>query len=161
MPTTKKEQLYFGFMMCFRMVTVMTVYNLIINGLMGEVSFTKVLFQFVIGFMIAYVLELFIVGPAARKIAFSMPFAKSSKIGMVLSMSICMVVGMVVMMSFFGLGTSYFAGNLDSNQLAVTYLHNVMMNFIAALPLQLLIMGPIVRYVFNRFVKELGFVKTV
>ena len=46
---------------------MMTTYNLITNGLIGNISLAVVLMQFVLGFMIAFLLELFVVGPAAKK----------------------------------------------------------------------------------------------
>lgn len=77
-PTTKKENFYFGMMMCVGMVIMMTTYNLITNGLIGNISLAAVLMQFVLGFMIAFLLELFVVGPAAKKIVFSITRNKSS-----------------------------------------------------------------------------------
>jgi hypothetical protein len=57
------------------MVVVMTFYNLFAHGLIGTVSLKGILIQFIMGFIIAFLLELFIVGPAAKKIACSLPYS--------------------------------------------------------------------------------------
>lgn len=153
MPTTKKEDFYFGMMMCFGMVVVMTFYNLIRNGLIGTISLQGLLMQFVLGFIIAFLLELFIVGPVAKKIALSLPYDKSKKVFVILSISFCMVIGMVLCMSLYGLVTAYFSNGLAGKALLETYFSFVFNNFIFAFPLQLIIMGPLVRYLFSKFVK--------
>ncbi len=63
MPTTKKESLYFGLIMCFGMVLVMTIYNLYLNGMFGKVTFLERISDFLIGFTIAFILDLYLVGP--------------------------------------------------------------------------------------------------
>lgn len=154
MPTTKKESLQFGIMMCFGMVVVMTVYNLMINGLIGVVSGKVILIEFILGFIIALLLDLIIVGPAAKKVALSLPFDKSKKVYVILSISFCMVIGMVLFMSLYGLGTAYYSNGFTSGSLLTNYWSIVVKNFIFAFPLQLLVMGPLVRYLFINFVKE-------
>src|SRR3954463_8624147 len=98
MPTTKKESILFGTMMCFGMVLVMSVYNLFLNGLIDELSVGKMLIEGIIGFMIALLLDLFLVGPTAKKVAFMLPFDKSKKVYVILAISFCMVIGMVLFM---------------------------------------------------------------
>jgi len=153
LPTTKKEHIYFGLMMCTGMVIVMMSFNLIYNGLIGRLSPLELLFQFVLCFVVAFLVESFIVGPVAQKVAFSLPFDKSNKLFGILAMSCCMVVGMVLIMSLYGMVTSYFADQLVGKSLLDTYLHTITRNFSLALPLQLLIIGPLVRYVFRTFIK--------
>jgi uncharacterized membrane protein len=156
LPTTKKESLQFGLMMCLGMVISMTTYNLVINGMIGELPFSTLIIQYITGFAVAIVLEVFIVGPAAGRIASKLPYDKSNKIYSIVSMSLCMVVGMVLLMSLYGLLTAYFTGNLAGGSLVQSYGSIAFKNFIFALPLQLLIMGPIVRFLFGRFVKDKG-----
>jgi len=150
LPTTKKESLYFGAMMCFGMVVVMSVYNLYVNGLIHTITISGFLMQFLIGFIVAFILDLFIVGPIARKIAFSLPYDKSKKIFVILSMSFCMVLGMVFWMSLYGLGTAYISNGISTDSIVQSYAAIFIKNFIVALPLQLLIMGPIVRFIFTK-----------
>ncbi|MEH7549331.1 DUF2798 domain-containing protein [Neobacillus vireti] len=152
MPSTRKESILFGTMMCFGMVLVMTVYNLLLNGLFGEIPVGEMFVEGIIGFVIALLLDLFIVGPVAKKVAFMLPYGKSKKIYVILAISFCMVVGMVLFMSLYGLATAYLVNGL-SPAIITDYLSIVVKNFIVAFPLQLLIMGPVVRYFFVNFVK--------
>ncbi len=85
MPTTRKEKFYFGLMMCFGMVVCMTFYNLFTHGFIGTVTLKGMFLQLILVFMIAFLLELFIVGPVAKKLAFSLPYDKSKKIYVILS----------------------------------------------------------------------------
>ncbi|WP_077622372.1 hypothetical protein [Sediminibacillus massiliensis] len=149
MPTTKKENFYFGLMMCTGMVIVMTFYNLFVNGLVGTVSVPKILLQMCLGFLIAFLLELFIVGPVAHRIAFALPYDKSNQLLVILSISICMVTGMVLCMSLYGLGMTYLTGGLEGRALIGSYFSIALKNFVFAFPLQLLLMGPLVRYLFK------------
>lgn len=68
-------------------------------------------------------------------------------------MSSCMVIGMVLFMSLFGLVTAVFAHGLEVENLFTAYLMIAGKNVIMALPLQLLIMGPLVRGLFTKVVK--------
>jgi len=153
MPTTKKENFYFGLMMCAGMVVVMTFYNLIINDLIGELHLKEILVQLLFGFIVAFILESFVVGPIAQKLALSLPYDKSKQLFVILSISFFMVIGMVLCMSLFGLVTAYLSNGLEESLLK-SYFTIVSRNFIFALPLQILIMGPIVRYLFTKFVKS-------
>jgi hypothetical protein len=154
LPTTKKEDFYFGLMMCFGMVVFMTFYNLFTNGLIGTISLKEILSQLILVFIIASLLELFIVSPVAKKIAFSLPYDKSKKVYVILSLAFFMVSGMVLFMSLYGLGNAYFSGSLIGESLLEGYFSLVFKNFIFAFPLQLLIVGPLVRYLFGKFVKD-------
>ncbi|MFB1097457.1 hypothetical protein [Terribacillus sp. JSM ZJ617] len=154
MPTTKKENIIFGLMMCVGMVVGMTTYNLIINDLIGVLSLQGMLMQFALGFVIAFLLESFIVGPLAHRIAFSLPFDKTKRLPAILALSCCMVVGMVLCMSVFGLVSSYAANGLSGVSWLSSYGSIALKNFIFALPFQLLIVGPIVRFVFGKYIQS-------
>ncbi|WP_458464646.1 hypothetical protein [Paenibacillus sp.] len=153
MPTSKKEQIVFGLMMCTGMVVVMMFFNLWHSGLLGKMSPLEILLQFILCFVIAFLVESFIVGPVARKIAFSLPFDKSNKILGVLAMSFFMVIGMVLIMSLYGMISAYLANQLNGASILRTYLHTIARNFSLALPYQVIILGPLVRYVFGKFIK--------
>lgn len=161
MPTTKKEQLYFGLMMCTGMVVFMTFYNLYMHGLLETLSWKNILVQLILTFSIAFILESFIVEPIAKKIAFSLPYDKSKKLFVIVSVAFFMVCGMVLCMSLYGLGTAYLSNPLMSGTLFENYYSLVLQNFIFAFPLQLLIVGPIVRFLFQKFVKSKGLAKSV
>ena len=65
MPTTRKENLQFGMMMCLGMVIVMTFYNLLMNGPGGPIHIKEIALE-LIGFIIALLIEISIVGPCAK-----------------------------------------------------------------------------------------------
>jgi len=123
LPTSKKEQIIFGLMMCTGMVVVMMFFNLWHSGLIGKMSPLKILLQFILCFVIAFLVESFIVGPVARKIAFSLSFDKSNKILGVLVMSFFMLIGMVLIMSLYGMISAYLADQLNGVSVLGTYLH--------------------------------------
>jgi len=132
------------------MVIFMTIYNLITNGLIGKISFMAILMQLILGFVIAFSLESFVVGPIAKKIVFSLMHNKSSKILMIVMMALCMVIGMVTFMSIYGLASAYHANSMVGDSLIKNYFSIFLKNFIFALPLQLLIVGPTVRLIFGK-----------
>lgn len=152
MPRTKKEQVVFGLMMCFGMVTIMLLFNLYNSGMIGKLSLMEILLQFVICFVVAFAVESILVGPVAKKVAFSLPFDKSNKLVVVLTLSFFMVVGMVLVMSFYGVMTSYFTNGLGGHSILRSYGSAIGHNFLLALPAQLLVVGPIVRAVFGNVV---------
>ncbi|WP_260984767.1 hypothetical protein [Paenibacillus xylanexedens] len=153
LPVSKKEQVILGLMMCTGMVVVMMTFNLWHTGMLSRMSVMQMLLQFVLCFAIAFLVESFIVGPIARKIAFSFSFARSSKIKGVVTMSLFMVIGMVLLMSLYGIITAVAAGQLEGESVISTYLHTIVRNFGLALPYQLIVLGPLVRYVFGKLFK--------
>ncbi|MCT6817135.1 DUF2798 domain-containing protein [Lysinibacillus fusiformis] len=153
MPTTRKESLYFGLIMCFGMVLFMTLYNFYLNDIFGQISFLGGITDFLIGFIVAIILDLYLVGPIAKKIAFKLTANTSNVLFKILTISTCMVIGMAFFMSIYGLITSYFHNGLYSNSIIKEFLSVFCRNFIVALPLQIIIMGPIVRFLFNKFIK--------
>ncbi|MDV6037573.1 DUF2798 domain-containing protein [Bacillus sp. SM-B1] len=152
MPTTKKENLQFGMMMCLGMVIVMTFYNLLMNGSGGPIHIKEIALELLIGFIIALLIEISIVGPCAKKIVFMLPFDKSKKINIIIAMATAMVIGMVFFMSFFGMIMMHLHGGLQGDSLVSIYFSIFIKNFIMAYPLQLIIMGPLVRFLFAKFV---------
>ncbi|KOS01802.1 hypothetical protein AM598_15680 [Paenibacillus polymyxa] len=83
MPTTKKEDFYFGLMMCLGMVVFMTFYNLYTNDLIGTISLKVMFLQFILCFIIAFPLQLLIVGPLVRYLF--VKFVKGTRIAVSLS----------------------------------------------------------------------------
>ncbi|MDP1395148.1 MULTISPECIES: DUF2798 domain-containing protein [Bacilli] len=153
MPTTRKESLYFGLIMCFGMVLFMTFYNFYLNDTFGHISLLGGITDFLIGFIVAIILDLYLVGPIAKKIAFKLTANTSNVLFKVLTISTCMVIGMAFFMSIYGLLTSYLHNGLYSNSVLNQFLSVFGRNFIVALPLQIIIIGPIVRFLFTKFIK--------
>ena len=138
MPRNKKEGIIFGITMCFLMVCGMSAYNL---ALVGKLSFTKFAFGLIPGFIVAFFFDVVIVGPVVKKLAFKLPIDRNNKLQTILAISLLMVTGMVTFMSVFGL---LMRPELPEN-IVSAYFTAWGMNFIAALPLQLLLVGPISR----------------
>ncbi|MED4782557.1 DUF2798 domain-containing protein [Brevibacillus choshinensis] len=151
MPTTKKEGIYFGSMMCFGMVIVMTFYNLFINDLFSVITLKAGIIQFFITFLVAVVVESFIVGPIAKKIVSMLPFDKSKMPLVIIAMSTCMVLGMVFLMSLYSLITSYVYQGVTTESYGKSYFYIFIKNIVFAFPLQLVVMGPLVRFLFKKF----------
>ncbi|PRO42050.1 DUF2798 domain-containing protein [Bacillus sp. LLTC93] len=153
MPMTRKEDIQFGVLMCFCMFSVMFFYNLFLNGQLGHMTWLEGVLSYVLGFVIALLIEMYIVEPSAKKAA-SRFAPKGKKIYFILTLSICIVFGMVCLMSLCGyvvqsISTGFQAQSILSDYFTI-FGHNVIM----ALPLQLLIMGPLVRYVFFKWMKS-------
>ncbi|MGG0649084.1 DUF2798 domain-containing protein [Bacillus mycoides] len=139
-------------MMCLGMVIVMTFYNLLMNGAGGPIHIKEIALELIIGFIIALLIEICIVGPCAKKIVFALPFDKSKKVKMIIAMATTMVIGMVFFMSFYGMAMMYLHNGLHGDSFASIYFSIFIKNFIMAYPLQLIIMGPLVRFLFGKFV---------
>ncbi|WP_342719387.1 DUF2798 domain-containing protein [Bacillus paramycoides] len=152
MPTTRKENLQFGMMMCLGMVIVMMFYNLLMNGTGGQIHIKEIALELIIGFIIALLIEICIVGPCAKKLVFALPFDKSEKVNIIIAMATTMVIGMVFFMSFYGMAMMYLHNGLHDESFVSMYFSIFIKNFIMAYPLQLIIMGPLVRFLFGKFV---------
>lgn len=138
MPRNKKESLIFTTLMCFLMVTGMSGYNLALHG---QLTLANLLHGLLPGFCVAFLLDVFIVGVLAKKLAFKFAFAREKQLYLMLSISTLMIIGMVTFMSLFGIlmqGGGY-------SEIMTLYPHTWLMNFIAALPYQLLLVGPLSR----------------
>ena len=157
MPINKRESLLFTFIMCFCMVLWMSIYNVALQhgAINGEVVAAAWL-----GFPVAYVFAMccdwFIASPPAKGFAFKFLVTpgKSSPLAMTLAVSSCMVVPMVIIMSLYGACEGLFhmpGGPLANLQaLPMMWLVNIPRNFIMALPWNLLVAGPVARFVFRR-----------
>ncbi|EOL42457.1 DUF2798 domain-containing protein [Enterococcus phoeniculicola] len=147
MPKSKKESLLLTSVMCFLMVLGMSTYNLILHD---SFSWTSLVTGLIPGIVVAFILDVFIVGKIAKAIAFKLPISKEKMIYMILTISTLMVTGMVLCMSLFGI---LIEGGIQENMGAL-YIKAVAFNFIVALPLQLLIVGPISRFVLGTYQKS-------
>ena len=130
MPQNKRESLVYSVIMCFCMVLWMSIYNVALQH--GGLSL-EVVQQAWLGFPIAYIFafccDWFFVSKLAKGVAFGFLLRPDSSVRRkVITISSCMVVPMVLIMS----------------------LHNIPFNFIMALPFQLIIAGPLVRFVFRK-----------
>ncbi|WP_321387282.1 DUF2798 domain-containing protein [uncultured Enterococcus sp.] len=142
MPTNKKEQIIFTLMMCTMMVFGMSVYNTLLHTGLEGVTLNGILPGFLPAFAVALLLDIIVVGPIAKSIAFKLLGKNKGKMPLTaLVISGCMVFGMVLCMSLFGLIMQQnFSGNVLMN-----YFQAMGLNAVCAFPLQLLIVGPVSR----------------
>ncbi|MBY6915131.1 DUF2798 domain-containing protein [Clostridium botulinum] len=148
MGQTKLQKFIFTLMMCFGMVLGMTIYNMLLNEGFHSQFFNNLLKDFWLGFIVALLLDVFIVGKIAKPIALKIvkPNNETKPIKIILTISLCMVIGMVLFMSMYGAIT---AVGFNSGALKI-YPLCIIRNFIMALPLNMLIVSPIVRLSFNK-----------
>ena len=156
MPQTKRESLIYTVLMCFCMVLWMSMYNVTLH--MGGFSM-EVLKEGWLGFPIAYVFAMccdwFLVSGLAKGFAFRfLVKPESVPLKKVLAVSCCMVVPMVIIMSFYGAMEAVISGGAGWDQLLLIWIFNIPRNFIMALPLQLLVAGPVIRGLFRRLFPE-------
>ena len=148
MGQTKLQKFIFTLMMCFCMVLGMTIYNMILNEGFHSNLLNNLLKDFWLGFIVALLLDIFIVGKLAKPIAFKIvkPNKETKQVKIILAISSCMVIGMVLFMSMFG---AIIAAGFNINALKL-YPLCIVRNFVVALPLNLLIVSPIVRFLFTK-----------
>ena len=148
MGQTKLQKFIFTLMMCFCMVLGMTIYNMILNEGFHSNLLNNLLKDFWLGFIVALLLDIFIVGKLAKPIAFKIvkPNKETKQVKIILAISSCMVIGMVLFMSMFG---AVIAAGFNINALKL-YPLCIVRNFVVALPLNLLIVSPIVRFLFTK-----------
>ena len=82
MPTNKKEGIIFTTIMCSMMVLGMSLYNLLLHDNLALIPLVAGL---VPGFVVAFILDVFIVGVIAKKIAFRLPIKKENKVQLIRS----------------------------------------------------------------------------
>lgn len=156
MPQNKRESLIFTVMMCFFMVFFMSIYNVACHHGTFNLEIIKDAW---LGFPIAYCFAMccdwFLVSGLAKGFAFRfLVKPESVPLKKVLAVSCCMVVPMVIIMSFYGAMEAVISGGAGWDQLLLIWIFNIPRNFIMALPLQLLVAGPVIRELFRRLFPE-------
>lgn len=156
MPRNKRESLIFTVMMCFVMVFWMSMYNVSLN--MGGLSLESIQAGW-LGFPIAYIYAMcfdwFLVSKTAKWFSFRFLVKPDSKpLRIIVSISSCMVVQMVIVMSFYGSFELCAEGHNAWDALVPVWLMNIPKNFIMALPFQLFVAGPLVRKLFRKAFPE-------
>lgn len=144
MPRNFKEALLFTTLMCSMMVLGMSIWNLFI---VCQLSLHHLTIGYIPGFITAFLLDVILVGPIVKSIAFRILKDHHKRWQKIITISGGMSVLMVTFMSFYG---------LFYNDIAITpktYLSAWIVNFIAALPLNFLIVGPIARFILSSFQK--------
>lgn len=144
MPKTKLENIVFTAIMATIMVYGMIVYNVALNmgGVSGE-TFLAALHELPIMAPIAFVLELFVVGRIAGKLAFTVMRPDDRPQFITYAISICICCIMCPVMSL--IATLLFKDTKNFG----TFIQTWGMNFPMALLYQLFYCGPFVRLIFR------------
>lgn len=153
MPKTKFQNFIFTLMTVILMAYFMTVYSVSISSSDGLVNqtFLIALQEFSIEAVIVFLLAFFIAGPVSKKLAFRIVNPeKDNRMFVILLIQSFTVCIMVSLMSVYAL----FAQNLINSNIICNYLVLVCKNFIMAYPLQIFIVGPIVRSTFRLVFKS-------
>ena len=140
----KKEHFIFILMICTTMVYIMSCYNVaLIEGFSANI-FLHAILGFPAAFVFALIGDIFVVGKIVGRIApkFIKEGDSMAKVGIVMSFFTCC--GMVLWMSFFGAVTNVGFGP----NLLPAYGMGIIKNFIFAIPLNLLIVSPLMRTIF-------------
>ncbi len=150
MPQNKRESLIYTVLMCFVMVFWMSYYN--VTLMYGGFSM-EVLAAGWLGFPFAYVFAMccdwFLVSKLAKGVAFRyLVKPEDSMLKKVICVSCCMVVPMVIIMSLYGACEGAVHTGAWSS-VPMNWLLNIPKNFVMALPFQLLVAGPLVRFLFR------------
>ena len=142
MPKTKLESVIFTAVTAWLMVYGMTLYNLVLaTGSFTNASFLLALKEMWLEYVIIALCAYFISSPIAKKLAFRVVRPGDRPIAIILSIQVFTVVCQVALASIIGVWHGFgFTGQFVPNYL-LTYCRN----FIMALPLQLLVAGPLAR----------------
>ena len=152
MPKTKFQGIIFTMMMVFAMVFVMTVYNISIEtGGLQYATFEQAILDMWPVYIFAFIIENFIVGRLAKKLAFRIVSPKEDKpIFVILATSSFMVCLMAPTMSMFT--TIIHHGFVID--LLVLWLTALFKNFLMALCIQTFFVGPLIRLIFRSLFKR-------
>lgn len=140
----KKEHFIFILMICATMVYIMSCYNVVLIEGFSSNIFLHAILGFPPAFAFALIGDIFIVGKIVGCIApkFIKEGDSMAKMGIVMSFFTCC--GMVLWMSAFGVVTNT---GFRSHFFAA-YGLGIVRNIIAAMPLNLLIVSPLIRALF-------------
>lgn len=128
------------------MVVFMSFYNVIISNGFNSRLFTDVAAGLLPALAVALFCDIVVVGRIAKGLAFKIVKPSAPQIRKILTISCFMVCGMVILMSLYGTLAHFgFGDNFFRHYFSILGL-----NFICALPLQLLVAGPLTRFLFSR-----------
>ena len=151
MPTNKKEGIIFGVCMCFIMVFFMGMLNISIHhGAFNKEVFAICLKAFPVTFVIAFILEGVVVGKINGMLLAKFSDEKDSINALILFNCFFIVTCMSLIMTFVG-------GLLGGDNLSVItseFFIRWPRNFCAAFFLNILVAGPVSRFVLRRVQKK-------
>ncbi len=152
MPKTKFQEIIFTILMVVVMVYGMIVYNISLDrGGVSNVVFVMAFKELLVMGIVAFVFEVFLAGPLAKKLAFTIVTpGKDRRIVIILTISAMTVCLMCPLMSL--MAAVLFQGL--STELLAKWIQITALNFPMALCWQIFFAGPLVRWVFGRIFRE-------
>lgn len=151
MPKTKLQNVIFTIIMAFVMVYAMVCYNIALDkGGMSNEIFLLAFHEIPIMWPVAFVLELFVVERLSKKLAFRIVSPEDKPIFITLAICSMIVCLMCPIMSF--IATLLFKH--PGSEVIAVWLQTTLLNFPVALCWQIFFAGPLVRNVFQLFVRE-------
>ncbi len=146
MPKTRGESIFFTAITAWMMVYVMTLYNTVLAiGSFTNTTFLIALKGMWIEYIIIGLLAYFVSGNLAKMCAFRVVQPGDRPIFIIFAIQIFTVIWQVTFASVLGVYHGYgFTANFVPD-----YLTTYCKNFIMALPLQLIIVGPLARFIFR------------
>lgn len=155
MPQNKRENFIFTIVMCFVMVIWMSTYNIaIIRGGLSLEVFEEAWLAVPIAGVIAFIADWFLVSKISERFAFRFlvkPTSKPWKV--IVAITCCTIIPMVFIMSLYGTIEACIETG-DWSSIWLVYFITLPRNLVMALPFQLLIAGPLVRFVFRKAFPE-------
>lgn len=146
MPKTKFESVIFTAITAWLMVYIMTLYNtVLVSGTFMNATFLTALKEMWLEFVIIFLCAYFISSHLAKHFAFRVMKPGDRPIFMILAIQIFTVISQVALASILGVWHGYGF----TSQFVPNYLSVYCRNFILALPVQLLLVGPIARALFR------------
>lgn len=151
MPETKFESIVFTFATAWFMVFFMTLYNIVLSsGEFTNITFLYALKTMWVEFVIIFLCAFFISSPIAKHMAFKIVKPQDRPIVIILTIQTFTVICQVALASIIGVWHGYgFTSNFIPDYIT-TYCHN----FLMAYPLQLILVGPVVRFGFRKIFRR-------
>lgn len=146
MPVNKRENLVYTFLMVTVMAGVMTTYNLVLHQGFSISTIKNAWIVFPLTFTIAFIVEWFFVSKTAHALIHKFVKEEDALPKKILISSFCFVSQMVILMSIIG---SLLFNDFNGNWFSELFI-SIPRNFIMAYPLQILIAGPLVGFVFRK-----------
>ena len=154
MPKSLFQEIIFTILMVFVMVYALICYNMSLAiGDLSNAVFVGAFKELLIMAPIAFVLDMLVAGPLAKKFTFRLfnP-AETKPIFLILSISVLSIMFMCPLMSL--AATIIFKGGLLQSEVVAIWIKTTILNFPMAFFWQLCFAGPVVRRSFSLLVRQ-------
>ena len=146
MGNNKFENFIFTLICCFLMVFGMSFYNSVLKNGFSTSFLSGFLLPLVPVFFVALFIDWFLVGPISKGLVKKIVNENTILIKKIMLISFFMVTGMSICMSLIATSIEY---GLSSDYISL-FFRTELRNFMFALPLQFILVGPLARMIFFR-----------